>query len=81
MHGFIWNYKRQPDRNRFDCGVSPSLVNELIEAKNESELNRVTNRWTRYDLIVLALLYGHADGQFYLREIARRAGNDKDFSC
>jgi DNA replication protein DnaC len=28
-------------------------VNELIEAKNKSELNRVTNRWTRYDLIVI----------------------------
>jgi hypothetical protein len=28
-------------------------VNELIEAMNKSELNRVTNRWTRYDLIVI----------------------------
>jgi len=29
------------------------LVNELTEAKNRSELNRVTNRWTRYELIVI----------------------------
>jgi len=32
----------------------PSVwLNELIEAKNKSELNRVTNRWTRCDLIVI----------------------------
>ena len=35
---------------RFDGGA---LVNELTEAKHKSELNRVTNRWTRYELIVI----------------------------
>jgi hypothetical protein len=29
------------------------LVNELIEAKNRSEVNRITNRWMRYELIVI----------------------------
>ena len=29
------------------------MVNELTEAKNNSELNRVTRRWTRYELIVI----------------------------
>ena len=33
--------------------TAAQLVNEQIEAKNKSELNRVTNRWTRYDLIVI----------------------------
>jgi len=28
-------------------------VNQLIEAKNNNELNRVTQRWTRYELIVI----------------------------
>jgi hypothetical protein len=28
-------------------------VNELTEAKNKSELTRVTNRWMRYELIVI----------------------------
>lgn len=42
---------RQRRRVRF--ATAAQLVNELIEAKNKSELNRVTNRWTRYDLIVI----------------------------
>ena len=42
---------RQRRRVRFTTAAQ--LVNELIEAKNKSELNRVTNRWTRYDLIVI----------------------------
>ena len=29
------------------------MVNELIEAKNNNELDRVTQRWTRYELIVI----------------------------
>ena len=33
--------------------TAAQLVNELTEAKNKSELNRVTNRWTRYELIVI----------------------------
>jgi DNA replication protein DnaC len=42
---------RQRKRVRFTTAAQ--LVNELIEAKNKSELNRVTNRWTRYELIVI----------------------------
>jgi len=42
---------RQRRRVRFTTAAQ--LVNELIEAKSKSELNRVTNRWTRYDLIVI----------------------------
>jgi DNA replication protein DnaC len=33
--------------------TAAEMVNELIEAKNNSELNRVTQRWTRYELIVI----------------------------
>jgi hypothetical protein len=37
------------------------MVNELIEAKNNNELNRVTQRWTRYELIVIdEMAYGDA---------------------
>jgi DNA replication protein DnaC len=42
---------RQRRRVRFTTAAQ--LVNELVEAKNNSELNRVTNRWTRYELIVI----------------------------
>jgi len=42
---------RQRKRVRFTTAAQ--LVNELTEAKNRSELNRVTNRWTRYELIVI----------------------------
>lgn len=42
---------RQRKRVRFTTAAG--LVNELIEAKNQNELNRVTNRWTRFDLIVI----------------------------
>jgi DNA replication protein DnaC len=42
---------RQRKRVRFTTAAE--MVNELIEAKNKSELNRVTRRWTRYDLIVI----------------------------
>src|SRR5438105_9200201 len=42
---------RQRRRVRFTTAAQ--LVNELVEAKNQSELNRVTNRWTRYELIVI----------------------------
>jgi DNA replication protein DnaC len=42
---------RQRKRVRFTTAAQ--LVNELTEAKNKSELNRVTNRWTRYELIVI----------------------------
>jgi DNA replication protein DnaC len=42
---------RQRKRVRFTTAAR--LINELIEAKNQNELNRVTNRWTRFDLIVI----------------------------
>jgi len=42
---------RQRKRVRFTTAAE--LVNELVEAKNQSELNRVTNRWLRYELIVI----------------------------
>jgi DNA replication protein DnaC len=42
---------RQRKRVRFTTAAG--LVNELVEAKNQSELNRVTNRWLRYELIVI----------------------------
>jgi len=42
---------RQRKRVRFTTAAC--LVNELIEAKNRNELNRVTNRWTRFDLVVI----------------------------
>ena len=29
------------------------MVNELVEAKNNNELNRVTARWTRYELLII----------------------------
>jgi len=42
---------RQRKRVRFTTAAN--LINELIEARNQNELNRVTNRWTRLDLIVI----------------------------
>ena len=42
---------RQRRRVRFTTAAE--LVNELIEARNQSELNRVTGRWTRYELLVI----------------------------
>jgi DNA replication protein DnaC len=42
---------RQRKRVRFTTAAQ--LVNELSEAQNHSELNRVTNRWLRYELIVI----------------------------
>ena len=42
---------RQRKRVRFTTAAE--LVNELMEAKKQSELNRITNRWLRYELIVI----------------------------
>lgn len=42
---------RQRKRVRFTTAAS--LVNELVEAGNKSELSRITGRWTRYELIVI----------------------------
>jgi len=42
---------RQRKRVRFTTAAE--LVNELMEAKNKSESNRITGRWTRYELLVI----------------------------
>jgi DNA replication protein DnaC len=42
---------RQGKRVRFTTAAE--MVTELIEAQNRTELTRVRNRWTRYDLIVI----------------------------
>lgn len=42
---------RQRRRVRFTTAAA--LINELVEAKSKNELNRVTNRWTRFDLIII----------------------------
>ena len=40
-------------RLRVQFTTAAELVNELTEAKKQSELNRVTARWMRYELIVV----------------------------
>ncbi len=42
---------RQRQRVRFTKAAE--LVTELMEAKAKNELNRVTGRWTRYELLVI----------------------------
>jgi DNA replication protein DnaC len=42
---------RQRKRVRFTTAAE--MVTELIEAQNQAELNRVRNRWLRYELIVI----------------------------
>lgn len=42
---------RQQRRVRFTTAAK--LVNELLEAKHNNELNRVVQRWLRYELIVI----------------------------
>jgi DNA replication protein DnaC len=42
---------RQQKRVRFTTAAS--LVNELLEAKQRNELNRIVRRWLRYELIVI----------------------------
>jgi len=42
---------RQRRRVRFTTAAE--MVNELVEAKHKNELNRVTARWTRYELLVI----------------------------
>ena len=41
------------ERKRVRFTTAAELVNELMEAKNNSELSRVRNRWLRYQLIVI----------------------------
>lgn len=42
---------RQRRRVRFTTAAE--MVNELVEARHKNELNRVTARWTRYELLVI----------------------------
>lgn len=42
---------RQRKRVRFITAAA--LINDLIEARNKSELSRIISRWTRYELIVI----------------------------
>ena len=42
---------RQRKRVRFTTAAA--LINELVEAKDQNQLNRITTRWTRYELIVI----------------------------
>lgn len=42
---------RQKKRARFITAAA--LINELVEARHANQLSRITNRWTRYDLIVI----------------------------
>ena len=35
------------------CHYFPALVNELIEAKQQSQLRRIRARWERYNLIAI----------------------------
>jgi DNA replication protein DnaC len=40
-------------RRRVRFATAAELLNELNEARQKNEINRVVNRWTRYELIVL----------------------------
>ena len=42
---------RQRKRVRFTTAAE--MVNELVEARHNNELSRVTARWTRYDVLVI----------------------------
>jgi DNA replication protein DnaC len=42
---------RQRKRARFITAAA--LINELVEARHANQLSRITNRWTRYELIVI----------------------------
>lgn len=42
---------RQRKRVRFTTAAA--LINDLMEARSKSELSRITNRWARYELIVI----------------------------
>lgn len=42
---------RRGKRVRFTTAAQ--LVNELVEARDRSDLNRIVNRWTRFDLVVI----------------------------
>jgi DNA replication protein DnaC len=40
-------------RRRVRFATAAELVNELVEAREQSEISRTVNRWARYELIVL----------------------------
>lgn len=40
-------------RRRVRFTTAAELVNELVEARQQSELSRIVNRWARYELIVV----------------------------
>jgi DNA replication protein DnaC len=42
---------RRGKRVRFTTAAQ--LVNELVEARDRSDLSRIVNRWTRFDLVVI----------------------------
>jgi DNA replication protein DnaC len=42
---------RQKRRVRFTTAAA--LINDLMEARNQNELSRITSRWMRYELIVI----------------------------
>ena len=42
---------RQKKRVRFTTAAA--LINDLMEARNQNELSRITSRWMRYELIVI----------------------------
>jgi hypothetical protein len=49
----IWHQGQCVARHERCFDRQQKVLNELIEAKNKSELNRVTNRWTHYEVIVI----------------------------
>jgi hypothetical protein len=53
------------------------MVNELIEAENKSELNRVTRQWTRYELIVIDELAYVAMPEAARRRESRESGSGR----
>ena len=66
---------RQKHRVRF--ATAAALINELVEAKHESQLGRALARWARYDLIALDEVgyvpLAEVGAEFLFQVIAERA--------
>ena len=66
---------RQRRRSRFTTATA--LVNELVEAKDDNQLNRALGRWARYELIVIDELgyvpLAEAGAELLFQVIADRA--------
>ena len=65
---------RQRRRVRFTTAAE--MVNELVEARHNNELNRVTACWTRYELLVIEMGYvalAEAGAEMLFQVIAGRA--------